>query len=167
MDELMRNPTQQPAAPKKHILRKGAGAVMRAPTVAAAPSSRQVLKPPSSAPASAAGAQAGQDRHDLERQRREWSEGLKQYIARQRETLKSAPDGKGSDQADALSWQELKLAAEAGFEELLRHQEAAAAAGTASLRCPGMSRAKGGGAVPAAAVAVAAAVVGPAQLRLV
>lgn len=94
MDELMRNPTQQPAAPKKHILRKGAGAVMRAPTVAAAPSSTQVLKPPSSAPASAAGAQAGQDRHDLERQRREWSEGLKQYIARQRETLKSAPDGK-------------------------------------------------------------------------
>lgn len=68
----------------------------------------------------------------------------------------------GSDQADALSWQELKLAAEAGFEELLRHQEAAAAAGTASLRCPGMSRAKGGGAVPAAAVAVAA-VVGPGE----
>jgi hypothetical protein len=65
----------------------------------------------------------------------------------------------GSDQADVLSWQELKLAAEAGFEELLRHQEAAAAAaaGTASMRCPGMSRAKGGGAVPTAAAAAAAA----------
>jgi hypothetical protein len=63
----------------------------------------------------------------------------------------------GSDQADALSWHELKLAAEAGFETLLRHQEAAAAAGASSMRCPGMSRAKGGGAVPAAVPAAAAA----------
>jgi hypothetical protein len=62
----------------------------------------------------------------------------------------------GSDQADALSWHELKLAAEAGFEELLRHQEAAAAAGTSSMRCPGMLRAKGGGAVPAAAAGASA-----------
>jgi hypothetical protein len=94
MDELMRYPAQQPAAPKKNILRKGAGAVMRVPAVAAAPNSKQVFKPPSNAPASAAAAQAGHDRPDLERQRREWSEGLKQYIARQRETLRTAPDGK-------------------------------------------------------------------------
>jgi hypothetical protein len=92
MDELMRNPTQQPATPKKNILRKGAGAVMRVPAVAAAHSPKQAYKPPASAPA--ATEQAGHDRPDLERQRREWSEGLKQYIARQRETLKTAPDGK-------------------------------------------------------------------------
>lgn len=52
-------------------------------------------------------------------------------------------------QTDALSWQELKTAAEAGFEELLRHQEAAATAGQqqcgqVSWRRPGMSRPKGG-----------------------
>lgn len=65
----------------------------------------------------------------------------------------------GSNQVDALSWQELKLAAEAGFEELLRHQEAAAAgqqaAGAASWRCPGMARPKGGGAVVTGQVAAA------------
>lgn len=53
---------------------------------------------------------------------------------------------------DALSWQQLKLAAEAGFEELLRMQEAAAAAGGAgqqvsspAWRRPGMTRVTGGG----------------------
>lgn len=51
---------------------------------------------------------------------------------------------------DALSWQELKLAAEAGFEELLRMQEAAAAAANGqqaspARRRPGMTRATGGG----------------------
>lgn len=50
---------------------------------------------------------------------------------------------------DALSWQELKLAAEAGFEELLRVQEAAAAASGQNVspawRRPGMTRTTGGG----------------------
>jgi len=50
------------------------------------------------------------------------------------------------DQSEALSWQELKLAAEAGFEELLKHQEAAAEAELPqqNWRRPGMSRPKGG-----------------------
>lgn len=67
---------------------------------------------------------------------------------------------------DALSWQELKLAAEAGFEELLRAQEAAAAAAgqqaawgsSSAWRRPGMTRATGGGGTTAEAWP------GPAQL---
>jgi hypothetical protein len=94
MDELMRNPAQQPAAPKKNILRRGAGSALRVPAAIPAPSTKQTARPPASAPAAAAVAPAGHDRPDLDRQRREWSEGLKQYIARQRETLRTAPDGK-------------------------------------------------------------------------
>jgi hypothetical protein len=63
---------------------------------------------------------------------------------------------------DALSWQELKLAAEAGFEQLLKMQEAAAAAAAGQQanpgwRRPGMTRATGGGG------STAEAWVGPAQ----
>lgn len=97
MDELMRNPAQQPAPPKKPILRKGAGAVLRAPVPAAAvvASSHTAVKPL----ADAAEVSPGRAKLDLEQQRREWSEGLKQYIARQREALKAAGDGKVSTRA--------------------------------------------------------------------
>jgi hypothetical protein len=64
MDELMRNPNQQPPPARKPILRKGA----RQP---ASP----VLNPSSPPPDS---------KQQLDRVRREWREGLKEFIARQR-----------------------------------------------------------------------------------
>lgn len=79
MDELMRKPAQPPAPAKKPILRKG---------------SRTNSSPKDHCSAAAA-VQPGsiaQDRLEHDRQRREWSEGLKQYISRQREAAKEAAD---------------------------------------------------------------------------
>jgi hypothetical protein len=62
------------------------------------------------------------------------------------------------DAKAALSWQDLKMAAEAGFEQLLKMQEAAARQQVnPGSRRPGMTRAKGGGG------STAEAWVGPAQ----
>jgi hypothetical protein len=96
MDDLMRHPSQAPAQPKKPILRKGSGAVLRSPprgaaghssrsprpsTVPAHSSSALAARSPSCSPVRAATAQA-------DRPRREWSEGLKQFIAGQREAAR-------------------------------------------------------------------------------
>eukprot|EP00775_Hariotina_reticulata_P013646 gene13646-13769_t len=142
MDELMRKPSQQPAPPKKPILRKGAGLshkVAIRPKVEGA-----IASPPTAAATTVTVTELSQP--DLETQRKEWRDGLKNYIARQREAAKGSESSKGVDQSEALSWQELKLAAEAGFEELLKHQEAAAITEPPqqSWRRPGMSRPKGG-----------------------
>jgi len=210
MDDLMRHPSQAPAPPKKPILRKGSGAVLRPPVKAVAGSccsprpatvpvqgsvapmqgTTAALGSRSPARAATAGAGSNQQSCMVDGQRREWADSLKQFIAGQREarkpkqviaavienvtrigvTLLAAAhqqDDVGPDLTcfaclalqdtnlpadDGLSWQELKVAAEAGFEELLRTQEAAAMAAAAAgqqhtpaWRRPGMTRATGGG----------------------
>lgn len=204
MDDLMRHPSQAPAPPKKPILRKGSGAVLRPPVKAAAGTccsprpatvplqgTTAALGPRSPARAATAGAGSNQQSCMVDRQRREWADSLKQFIAGQREagkpkqviaaviedvtfnlcvTLLAAAHWQGAVEPyltcfaclalqdthlpadDGLSWQELKVAAEAGFEELLKTQEAAAMAAAAAgqqhtpaWRRPGMTRATGGG----------------------
>jgi hypothetical protein len=84
MDELMRRPSQQPAPPKKHILRKGAGLAHK---VAIRPKVDVAVDSPAAAAATAVTVLS---QPDLERQRKEWRDGLKTYIARQREAAKGS-----------------------------------------------------------------------------
>lgn len=65
MDDLMRNPAQQPPEPSKPILKKGARM----------PSSKARTPPDPSSEAR---------RTEMERQRREWRQGLKDHIQQQR-----------------------------------------------------------------------------------
>lgn len=73
-----------------------------------------------------------QKRQEAERQRREWRDGLKAHIQQQRVTAgpsnpsQDAPfvaGAVGGAAAEALTWAELKLAAQEGFEELMRQQQ--------------------------------------------
>ena len=91
MDELMRNPNQQPPPARKPILKKGA---------------RQPASPvlgPSSPPL--------ERKQQLDRVRREWREGLKEFISKQRGVSSdqvsgcnsaSCADGRGFDQIACL-----------------------------------------------------------------
>ncbi len=77
MDDLMRKPAQQPLPPKKTILRKGAKKAI----------ANAALEPAAAAAAAAHRADAAgspERRQEMEKQRREWREGLKDYINRQR-----------------------------------------------------------------------------------
>lgn len=84
MDELMRNPAQQPTPPTKPILRKGTGAVLRTQI--------KTMKNDISTVSLAAEKPNSNGKFVHERQRREWREGLKQYIARQREATRGPTD---------------------------------------------------------------------------
>lgn len=80
MDELMRNPAQPPAPAKKAILRKGARAHSTPKDCGGAIA------------AVAESSSAASDKLEHDKQRREWSEGFKKYIARQRQAAKGAAD---------------------------------------------------------------------------
>lgn len=66
---------------------------------------------------------------ELDRKRKEWRQGLKEYIQQQRGPTGQEEPSAAPSAAVPLTWQELKFAAEAGFDELLRAQEEAAATG--------------------------------------
>jgi hypothetical protein len=175
MDDLMRHPGQLPAPPRKAILRRRTTAALL-PCAKHANAENRSRRPASREASSQLQGAAGEC--DVAHSRAVWREGLKQHIARQREAARgfstqlppregeqsigSCTMGSGCDQGggtDALSWSELKLAAQEGFEELLRHQQAAAATDASSTgspgtwRRPGMTRPRGGG--PCATTAVA------------
>lgn len=63
-----------------------------------------------------------QKRQEAERQRKEWRDGLKAHIEQQR-VAQHTPPAASPAGGEALTWAELKLAAEAGFDELLRQQQ--------------------------------------------
>jgi hypothetical protein len=99
MDDLMRNPSQAPAPPKKPILRKGSGAVLRSPTRAAGSSTScshrpttvpaqgtaagaaAALRSPGTSPVTAATAAGDRERH-------EWAQGLEHFISCQRKAAR-------------------------------------------------------------------------------
>ena len=101
-DERMRKPWQQPPPPKKEILR-----------------AKQKQKPVP-LPSPAKPRIEPRDENMGEDRRKEWREGLKAHIeaARASQHRDSSPTP-----AAALTWQELRMAAEAGFDELIRHEE--------------------------------------------
>lgn len=117
MDDLMRHPSQAPAPPKKPILRKGSGAVLRSPprgTAAAGAGGSFGAPRPSTVPARSSGSPAGgrsPGRSPVravtacaDGQRREWSEGLKHFIAGQREA--GRPYGLATQVRCSLNWAE-------------------------------------------------------------
>ncbi|GAX80616.1 hypothetical protein CEUSTIGMA_g8051.t1 [Chlamydomonas eustigma] len=95
-DQRMRKPWQEPPPPKKDILR-----------------AKQKQKPVTVVPKSPSSEVAQKMDH-----RREWREGLRAHIEQQRAVSQVQSPG-----GAALTWQELRLAAEAGFDELLRQQQ--------------------------------------------
>ncbi|GLC42031.1 hypothetical protein PLESTF_000112700 [Pleodorina starrii] len=115
-DERMRKPWQQPPAPKKPILKKGA---KQKPVQPAPPACDPVRQ------------------SQAEEKRREWRQGLQDFIKQQRQQAVAAvkapagaaagPAGGGAGQDGApvvpLTWEELRMAAEAGFDELLKQKE--------------------------------------------
>ncbi|KAJ9508618.1 hypothetical protein QJQ45_012169 [Haematococcus lacustris] len=115
-DERMRKPWQQPEPPKKPILRAG----------------QKVPRAVSPSPQRDASPGADQRRQEADRARRVWRDGLRAHIEHQRQERSSPPlalpAGTAVTQGQAaapvaLTWAELKVAAEAGFEELVRQQQ--------------------------------------------
>ncbi|KAG2453152.1 hypothetical protein HYH02_002478 [Chlamydomonas schloesseri] len=109
-DERMRKPWQQPPAPKKPILRKGAKSK---PTQPPTPSAGDPLR-----------------KSQQEEKRKELRQGLQDFIRQQRQAAVApkTPTGGGGGGGDGapvvpLTWEEIRLAAEAGFDELVRQQE--------------------------------------------
>ncbi|KAG2437348.1 hypothetical protein HXX76_006003 [Chlamydomonas incerta] len=109
-DERMRKPWQQPPAPKKPILRKGAKSKPSQPPT---PSAADPMR-----------------KSQQEEKRKELRQGLQDFIRQQRQAAvpPKTPTGGGGGGDGApvvpLTWEELRLAAEAGFDELVRQQEA-------------------------------------------
>lgn len=111
MDDLMRNPSQAPAPPKKPILRKGSGAVLRSPPRPRAGSQHSprpaTVPAQRTAPAASAHSPASPTVRaataNAERPRREWSEGLKHFIAGQRGAAR-LPLQQVSPVNDAAAW---------------------------------------------------------------
>eukprot|EP00198_Chlamydomonas_reinhardtii_P005599 XP_001694935.1 predicted protein [Chlamydomonas reinhardtii] len=113
-DERMRKPWQQPPAPKKPILRKGAKSKPSQPPT---PSAADPMR-----------------KSQQEEKRKELRQGLQDFIRQQRQAAVAPKNpagagggggGGGNDGAPVvpLTWEELRLAAEAGFDELVRQQE--------------------------------------------